>query len=376
MYRRIFSLAGFCVLPLMLFLTASVTAHDEALPVLADLEPGLWATVAPGGDTICSNGTPYQFFVRPSEAESSKLLIHFQGGGACWFGENCDLESNPTYDPTVDASDNPVNYSGIFDFTNAENPFSDYNMVMVSYCTADVHVGTKTTTYDVAEAEGKPAHEVTIHHNRYTNAMTVLDWTFENFQTPDTVFVTGCSAGAIASPLYTQWVAEAYPDARIEQLGDAAGGYRNPPAVRDTFGNWGTMGILPMDEYGDFSLNEMTFEQFYMTTAATFPDITMAQYNSASDEVQTFFLGLTGVENPVLHERLQANLDDISSAAPENFRSFTAGGVGHCVTPTPEFYTYSVNGMSFRDWVAALASGEEVETFACEDCAEPEIAGG
>jgi hypothetical protein len=33
--------------------------------------------------------------------------------------------------------------SGIFDATSAENPFKDWNMVYVPYCTGDVHFGTK-----------------------------------------------------------------------------------------------------------------------------------------------------------------------------------------------------------------------------------------
>ncbi|MEO8359601.1 MAG: esterase, partial [Vicinamibacteria bacterium] len=41
-----------------------------------------WETVVPGGDTICSDGSPFRFFVYRSDP--SKLLIEFEGGGACW----------------------------------------------------------------------------------------------------------------------------------------------------------------------------------------------------------------------------------------------------------------------------------------------------
>src|SRR5688572_15489134 len=96
-------------------LPASVMAQDD-LPAWSELPMGQWSMVPAGGETICSNGTPYSFFVRPAETESDKLLIHFQGGGACWFGAICDLETNPVYDPIVDETDNPIAYDGIFNF--------------------------------------------------------------------------------------------------------------------------------------------------------------------------------------------------------------------------------------------------------------------
>ncbi len=351
-----------------------VAAQDDALPAFADLEAGAWTMIEPGGDTICSNGTPYAFFARPADEPSDKLLIHFQGGGACWFGENCDLQATPTYDPFVDESDDPTNYDGIFNFTNEENPFRDYNMVMVPYCTADVHIGNAVSTYAVQSTGA----EVTIYHNGFVNATTVLDWVFNNVQEPETVFVTGCSAGSIPSPFYTQFVAEAYPGARIEQLGDAAGAYRNPDLAGLVFGTWGTESILPED-YAEAGLEigSMTFESFYMMSGSLYPEITFTQYNAAYDAVQTGFNMLGGLTDFDLLELLTANFADIN-AEVDNFRSFTVGGDSHCITPTADFYTYGINGARFVDWVAALAAGDDVETMVCEDCsvAETVEAGG
>jgi hypothetical protein len=362
-------IAAFCLL-LTLSLTASVLAQD-ALPGWSDLPAGEWTQISPGGDTICSNGTPYSFFARPADEPSDDLLVHFQGGGACWTGNNCDLFSSPTYDPFVDESDNPAaSPVGIFDFENEENPFTDYNMVMVPYCTGDVHIGNTTTTYPVGESG-----ETIIQHRGYTNATAVLDWTFENVQNPDTVFVTGCSAGSIPSPFYTQFVAEAYPNARIEQLGDASGGYRNQRLASTVFDVWGTMDILP-ENYADMTLDTMNFEQFYTHSATMFPDITFTQYNSAGDNVQETFLLLGGLIYFDLKQKLMANFADIEAGASDNFFSFTTGGNDHCVTVTPQFYRYGANGQRFVDWVAAVAAGEDVETVTCEDCAEVELIDG
>lgn len=348
------------LLVFMLFaLFALPISAQEELPSLGDLEAGAWTVMEPGGETICSNGTPYSFFVRPAAEETDKLLIYLQGGGACWFGEICDLNASPQYDPFVDESDVP-GPTGIFDYENEANPFADYHAVFLPYCTADVHVGDAVQTYTSSQGD------VTINHKGYVNAMSALDWTFANFEMPETVFVTGSSAGSIPAPFYAEFVAEAYPDARIEVLGDAAGGYRNPDASVVTFGNWGTMDILT-ELYSDYTLEEMDFEAFYVEVGKAYPDITMAQFNNAYDAVQIGFLMLLGMQDIDLLVLLEENFADVEAELPE-LATFTAGGDAHTVLMTPGFYTYAVGDNTVRDWVASLAAGEEVEDVTCTDC--------
>jgi hypothetical protein len=347
------------VFPLLLVAVALVGAQDT-LPTMSELEPGMWTPINPGGETMCSTGTPYEFFVRPAETKSDKLLIHFQGGGACWAGFNCDVNGTPSYDSSVDSSDTPDNYGGIFDFENEENPFLDYNMVAVSYCTGDVHLGNRDITYQNGD------REITIHHRGMTNAMTTLDWVFENVEDPETVFVTGCSAGAIPSPYYTQFVAAQYPNARIEQLGDAGGAYRNPELSAIVFEPWGTLSGLP-ENYSGYTSETLNFERLYIESAKLYPDVTFAQFNHANDTVQRFFLGLTGLTGFQLPELLRANFADIKAETPhDNFYTYLSGGSNHCITPIDDFYTLTVGDERLRDWVAALASGEEVHDVMCE----------
>jgi hypothetical protein len=42
-----------------------------------------WQQIDGGDGTGCAFGTPYSFFHRPG-ADAARLLIYFQGGGACW----------------------------------------------------------------------------------------------------------------------------------------------------------------------------------------------------------------------------------------------------------------------------------------------------
>ena len=133
------------------------------------------------------------------------------------------------------ADDDPSQGDGIFAADNPANPFQDYSVVYIPYCTGDVHLGDVEQTYGVAALEdpsqaeegvNPDAHEVTIRHRGHHNAMTVLSWVYDNFDSPETIFVTGSSAGSIPSPYYAAHLKTQYADSRVVQLGDGSGGYR------------------------------------------------------------------------------------------------------------------------------------------------------
>ena len=363
--KKLFLVVLVCLLAVASAALVSAQEGGE-LPALDELDEG-WNMLSPGGDTICSNGTDYAFYVRPGE--SDKLLIFFNGGGACWFGQICDLQSHPTYVPVVETEHNmPDTQSGIFDMDNPDNPFTDYTMVFVPYCTGDVHIGNSVMTYEVPATEDTEAREVTIYHNGYNNAMAVLNWVYDNVDAPEEVFVSGSSAGAIASPFYGGLIAEQYPDSRIVVLGDGAGGYHSE-GVTAPLTAWDTESILPdWPEYEEVTADGLNFEDFYVATALRHPDVVIAQYNTAEDETQYSFLGLVGVTDTPLMDLLEGAFSEIEEGADEELYTYTAGGDLHTILRRPEFYTYEVDGERVVDWVAALVSGEAVSDVTCTEC--------
>jgi hypothetical protein len=332
--------------------------------------PG-WTTVLPGGDTVCSDGSDYRFFVRAGDPQ--RLAVYFQGGGACWFGENCDPHLNPSYKPGV-SDDEPGRHRGIFDFEHPDNPFIDYSMVMVPYCTADVHLGSNVVEYQAPEAEDHEAHSLTIHHKGLVNAQAALDWTYTHFPGATEIFVSGSSAGAIPSPYYAWLIADAFPDARIAHLGDGAGGYRRGGETTfSRMSQWGTLQHLRRHpEFAEVTDSDFTYESLYIAAARRHPDIVFAQYDAAEDSVQRRFLAMGGSATDTLLTGLRANHDDIR-AEVDNFRVFIAGGDSHTILARPEFYTFHVGGVRIRDWVADLARFEDVDDVACDPCIEAEV---
>lgn len=321
-----------------------------------------WTKIEPGGDTSCSRGTPYYFWVRPGTV--NRLLVYFEGGGGCWNYETCQ-EGSTYFDDALNSYDNPNYRPGVFDLENPDNPFKDYYVVYVPYCTGDVHWGNNVITYESEQGE-----ELTIRHKGFVNASTAMDWIYANFGGPESIFVTGCSAGSIGSIIHAPFLARHYSRSRVDQLGDSEAfvfdhalnldpeyqAYNNIP-------EW-LPGLKEMAVDG-----QLTMAKFYAGIANFFPDHTFSQYNTAHDSVQQrYYFAAKRTPTPEPWENaLEASLGEIAQSAP-NFRSFVAAGDGHCITPGGSFYTEETNGIRFRDWVADMAKGKDVPNVHCTVC--------
>jgi len=350
----LFIALGLCVL-----VAISPAAAQADLPARDALDEG-WNWLAPGGETTCSDGSDFQFAVREGPGED--LLIYFQGGGACWSGLTCG-SLNRTFVPRVVPEYIESQGDGIFNLDHPDNPFAAYDMVVIPYCTGDVFMGDSVQEYTSGEAP-------TILHKGYINAATTLDWVYANFPAPESIFITGESAGGLGASFHAPWIIERYPETRIAVLGDSAGGYSAPNIdLGMVFRPWGTLALLPdwISGLADVeSTAELQFEDFYIEAATHYPDVAFAQYNTVHDEVQSFFMSLVQGA-PALEDVLPGTLDTIADAAP-NFRSYLAAGADHTILHKPEFYSATTSGVAIRDWVAALAAGEPVESVMCDPC--------
>jgi len=271
---------------------------------------------------------------------------------------------SPSYTQTIADNFEPSPF-GIFNFDNDENPFADYTVVMAPYCTGDVHLGQQDTRYPPV-AEGQA--ELVIHHRGRSNMQAVLDWTYQHVKSPTSIFVAGSSAGAIPSPLYSAIIADHYPAAKVAQLGDGAGGYRNMNNTTRPDEQWGTFHFLNSEAgFEQVAKEGFNYESLYIAAAKAHPEILFAQYDTAEDSVQKQFLAMAGIRDIKLLDALAANHQDISNSA-DNFRSFIAGGTAHTILRRPEFYAYGAQTVAVRDWVANLARYQTVANLACEQC--------
>jgi hypothetical protein len=163
-------------------------------------------------------------------------MIYFQAGGACWNGPTCDADSL-LYAKGVDHSALDT-YRGIFDFNNPENPVADYNIVFVTYCSADVHTGSRDATFtDVIGVQKL------VHFQGYVNSLAALNWTFSQFPNPEKIVLTGSSAGAMGSIFFAEPIMSHYAAVPVVQLGDGNVGVM--PKDWPGLDVWGTRANLP-----------------------------------------------------------------------------------------------------------------------------------
>ena len=362
----------------LLLLATACTTTKQAAPAskvnsngVAGLPAG-WNRIAAGGATSCSDGSEFAFYVRPGDPK--RLLVFLQGGGACWNMETCDPLYKPTYTINLQGLQ-PESFDGIFNYQRSDNPFKDHTVVFAPYCSADVPIGRATKTYiRTVEQKARIKNQSSIpdrfniRHRGFDNVASMLDWTFTNVTAPDSVFVTGSSAGSIPSPYYALHIANAYPNAQVTQLGDGAGGYRRTNTTANPNVSWNTVAVLRQElAFADLTNDHFNYEQLYILAAAANDRIRFNAYDAAEDNVQKQFLAMSGAPTTILLDAINANQTDIRRTVPD-FRSFIAGGTSHTILRRPEFYSYRVGTTTIRAWVAALAEGNAVDNVTCTDC--------
>ena len=104
------------------------------------------------GDALgprCQDSSQYSFFAR--RGTENKLLMYYEGGGACWDGATCGLElckQDVNLDKYTPLTAGGGDFGGGFaDLTNPDNPFKDWHVVYVPYCSCDVHWGDAANDY-------------------------------------------------------------------------------------------------------------------------------------------------------------------------------------------------------------------------------------
>lgn len=317
----------------------------------------------------CKDNSTYRFFVKRGSV--NKLLMYYQGGGACWEQLTCGI---PVCDTTVDpaGSDNPNNgSSGFADLTNPNNPFKDWNVVAVSYCSCDVHFGDAAQDYDNTD----PLNPVHVEHRGFHNAKAAEKWAREHFVNPEMVFVTGSSAGSYGALFHAPLLQEVWPASTFRVLGDAGNGVITPSFLQDEFENWNFRANLPPTIPGVVeSIDTGTGMVGYIeAVAAYFPGTNWAHYTTAFDGGSG---GQTGFYNVMLNgsdplaglvwwqgscafnaQMRQQAFDTYTavSAAHDNYRYYIGTGSRHTGWGANKVYTDTTGGVPILvDWITAM----------------------
>lgn len=347
-----------------------------------------------GGPVVDATGVrpgneQFAFFISPGKA--NRLLIFFDGGGACWEDNTCLLSpffplrqppGRATYNQEIPANFEPFP-GGILDLRNRANPFYDWTVVFIPYCTGDVHWGSKDVVYTFPAGTPLAGTAWPMHHRGFDNFLAVLDFLKDDLAGMKQVAVAGSSAGAYGAVATFPFIQEMLPEkARTYLLADAGNGVVNQAFVMDALkeqwdvapnmATWlpGISAAL-LDRPDAANILEVALVS---GIARAYPHTRLAQYTTAWDAVQTQFLNIMEeIENPlvwsdpdVLLPRFcewsaRAHAQAYASALASNYRFYIGAGTSHTVLPGLPIAGFgniyaedSARGVPMVDWVTAM----------------------
>jgi len=367
--ERVGADVGSLVDRIVLDTTVTPGLDDQAFTAL---EPGPTEYLGRTYEPQCMQGDQYRYFAKRGTV--NKLLIYYEGGGACWNHSSCSAPTCTT-EPVTRIEDVYAGtfHSGFADLTNPSNPFRDWNIVFVSYCSCDLNFGDASRTYTAAGQD-----DITVEHRGFHNSKVAEKWAREHFLNPEVVFVTGSSAGAYSAWFNAPLLHEVWPASQFDVLADAGNGVITQEFLQNEFGNWNFVANLPDIPGVLEALNTGGGITAYTEAVATyFGDTNWAHYATLYDGAAG---GQTGFYNIMLYDGnplgaltwwdatcqfgqkvLQQSEDTYAavSSNTDNYRYYFGTGSRHIMWSYNKVYDDTTGGVpTVVDWVnAMLASG-------------------
>lgn len=274
---------------------------------LTDFDYYKWTKVPLKAKSECSDGSDY--FLTSKKGKSNNLIIHFAGGGACWDAETCmePISIGGIFNFVMSGNLKeyylrdvpnllPVVMKGIFLNDKDKNPFKDWNVVYLPYCTGDLHVGNVNAEYTAENGKS-----VKVNHNGQNNVKAAMDWITAQYGNPDKILISGDSAGGFGSMMWTPTIANLYKEAKIFQLSDCfffdSGEWSN--RLNETWNVEGEKNFnIPAGD--NLIRNVLTY------CKENYPEITFLQINAIYDSVLGQFNGFLDPTDKSRKENIEA----------------------------------------------------------------------
>ena len=322
-------------------------ASTDAIPIAAPDDQWTWIDI---GGNVCDDGSPTGIGVNPKAMD--KLVVYFEGGGACGDYASCYQLNTATHGPfgaSQFAARVTAVSGSIFDRNAAGNPFADWSYVYVPYCTGDVHSGDRVNTYSLGSDMRM------YHHWGHANAMNALDRIAPTWPMLSKLVVTGASAGGFGSTInYTNY-RERWPGAQsylIDDSGPLLSGNVTPQYLKDWYVGWGVG-----DWIAPVCPNCITdASQIYPTLAKAFPNDRLALLESLQDGVirQFYAMQPTDFQTNLL-ALAQTTLDPLP-----NFHYFFVPGETH--TMEGDVANFTQNGVPLWSWMTQMVTNDAAWT--------------
>jgi hypothetical protein len=225
-------------------------------------------------------------------SDSDRVLIYLQGGGACYDVPGCTGPDPAAshfdgYGPDeLEEAKADELLHGVFDRSDADNPFRSYNQVFVPYCTGDVHSG------DNVYGD--------LHFKGHTNLQAFLARLVPTFADAEQVVLAGSSAGGLGSMYNYQLVANAFGDTPTLLVDDSGPFFplSATPELIVVVTIWGLENTIASgcDNCIDMGADDAGLHNLIPLYAEQFPGRRMSLISSVRDETITEFFLLETAE--------------------------------------------------------------------------------
>ncbi len=333
---------------------------------------------------ICRDGSPAGIYVRFTS--SDKLMIYLEGGGACDSAHFCDhnpANINQVF-PGGDTSQGQTiggsllvtsglqqpYTTGIFDTTNATNPFQNWNQVYVPYCTGDVHFGTRTNV----SIPWMPQPQQFVGGLNLQKFVGRLVPTFPGLSQ---IVLTGASAGGFGAGLNAGMVADAFAPVPVTVLDDSGPPFSEQylPAClqqewRQTFG---FDAALPSDCAECTHADGSGLTNIVQYWHDKYPTMKVGLVSTTQDEVMRLFFAQGDnacatndpnllIFSPYPAAQYTSGLTDLRSTwdCTGVFSSYYIAGANptyHQHIFRPEFFQVMAGNLTIAAWAANLVNG-------------------
>lgn len=322
-------------------------------------EVGEW-TWFPFEDSVCRDGSSAGFSMRLG-TDPSKVMMFFEGGGACFEAMNC--AANPKNVP--DHARFPGG-GGIFHQEDERNPYSDWTWVYFPYCSGDVFVG-NTSNVAIKHLDGVQ------QFLGDANMRLFLDRLVPTIgpETVDELSVVGISAGGIAAVVNTKRLAREFPNAHVTVLDDGG-----PPLKTDVVSScmqswWHELWELEKSVLADCGAGcKEEGDLLFPVTEdllASNEKLHFGLFSFRHDAVVRLLFSF-GQNNcrmvpwPLMRDTVLENglfdFRDSLESYNERFGTFYAPGSGHVCVLSDCLFNTNVDGVFLYEWIQDLLARE------------------
>ena len=334
-----------------------------------------WSYVPIPGAT-CRNGNPTGILYNPNP-DSDKVFVFLEEGAACFNAFSCNVAF--TFDPSeADIKIYTIEESfGASNRASPNNPFADYNLVFVPYCSGDVYAG-DASDVDIAGT--------TYQFKGYNNVTLIFEFLQQQLGDPAQMVLAGTSAGGWGAGFNYPKARAMFPESEVILIDDSAAYMGNafiPPCWQQRLRElWNLDATLPEDCDGCFDSADGSFvEQLILHILDTYPDFRGGLLETSEDAQMRLMLGygehdcaqfdgLFPPEYPA--QKFSDGLVDLRDNIVANypgFRVFYDVGLmhgfishttyGQLLDTYPPRYDVAVENTTVTQWLQAAVDGGE-----------------